>query len=131
MGWEPAETTTVTRWDAEGRPVEWITEREPEWDDAERDIMAALAHIEHERCPRGHDLSLMTEYPPSEWSSRPELADLALRVADIWCIGCHSEQQHHKAAADLNRGLEGTDADEEPGRYSIVTRLKPGDAPTD
>jgi hypothetical protein len=41
----------VTRWDDEGRPAEWVTEVEPEFDVNERDSWYALAELRDAICP--------------------------------------------------------------------------------
>lgn len=42
---------TVTRWDDAGRPAEWVTEVEAEFDANERDSWYALAEHEQAICP--------------------------------------------------------------------------------
>lgn len=122
LGWEPTESTEVTAWDAEGRPTAWVTTREPEWDDDERDIMLALHDLRAETCPRGHELKYMTDQSPSDLlgvgSGIP-----ALQVEDVWCHACRAEDLHSKAHGPLDEALADTPIDESPGRYSIVRAL--------
>lgn len=42
---------TVTAWDDQGRPLSWVTETEPEYDDDERDGWVALRQYEQTICP--------------------------------------------------------------------------------
>jgi hypothetical protein len=49
-GWEPAETTEYEYGDG-GRLVRSVTVREPEWSDADRAWMTALAAYRATRCP--------------------------------------------------------------------------------
>ena len=122
MGWEPTETTTVTGWDDEGRPTEWVTRHEPEWDDDERDIMLALHELRRAQCPRGHALEHMTDQSPSDLLEAG--ADLpGLRVEDVWCLACRAEDLHSRAHESLDKGLHDTPLDEAPGRYSITRKL--------
>lgn len=41
----------MTRWDDEGRPAEWVTETEPEFDVNERDSWDALTEYRNAVCP--------------------------------------------------------------------------------
>lgn len=66
-GWEPKRTTTVTEWDAEGRPTQWVTEIEPEFDANERDNWYALAEWEDALCVQCGQLRSICEDPEQAW----------------------------------------------------------------
>lgn len=40
----------MTGWDAEGRPAEWVTTTEPEWDAEDRAIIFALLDLKADIC---------------------------------------------------------------------------------
>lgn len=121
-GWEPRETTRVTARDAEGRPAEWMTTREPEWDDDERDIMRARAHIEAHRCSQcGGDLDeYLTDQPP--------IADdpgYGFSVGPVWCRRCVAMARWKRGHEKADKQAEGTDLDEMPEVRRLVAIKKP------
>lgn len=65
-GWEPKRTTKVTRWE-NGKPAEWVTEVEPEFDVNERDSWQALAEYEDALCPQCGELRSVCEDPSQDW----------------------------------------------------------------
>lgn len=101
-------------------PAEWVSE--PEWDDAEQDIMRAFWAIEKERCPRGHPLELLTDKSPAEEFGEDVDAP-GIRVMDVWCRACRAMDIHEKAHQSADEKLAGTDFDEAPGRYSIARQI--------
>lgn len=113
----------MTRWDDEGRPVEWVTTTEPEWDDDEREIMLALSMLKADECPRGHSLKYMTDKSPSDLLESGAQQDYMLRVSDLWCSACRAEDRHREAHTAFDKGLAGTDLAEAPGRYSVVREV--------
>jgi hypothetical protein len=49
-GWEPRQITKVLAYDEQGRPAQWETRTEPEWDGRERSLVLALAYWEAGLC---------------------------------------------------------------------------------
>jgi hypothetical protein len=68
MGWEPRRTTTVTAWTEDGRPSQWVTETEPEFDVNERDNWDAWDEYQDSLCPQCHQLRAVCEDPDQQWS---------------------------------------------------------------
>jgi len=53
----------VTRWDDQGRPAEWVTESEPEFDANERDSWYAKAEYDLAICPSCGDFRAICSTP--------------------------------------------------------------------
>lgn len=85
--------------------------------------MLGLRKLRDEACPRGHSLEYMTDKSPSELLEANASHDHIFRAEDVWCMACRAEDLHHRAHADLDKGLAGTSMDEAPGRYSIVRKI--------
>lgn len=104
----------------------WVTEREPEWDDDERDIMVALHIIQQDRCPRGHPLEMMTDQSPADQLEAGSPIDTT--VTDVWCMACRAQDLHQAELVEWDKKLHDTPLDEAPGRYSIAHRADPPNA---
>lgn len=124
-GWEPRETTRVTVRDDEGRPTEWVTTREPEWDDDERDIMRARQHIEAHRCSQcGGDLDeFLTDEPPVI-----DNPGYGFSVGSVWCRKCVAMAKWRRMHKKTDERNEDTDLDEFPEVRRLVAVRK--DIPT-
>lgn len=66
-GWEAKRTTTVTAWTEDGRPAQWVTETEPEYDVNERDNWHALAEYRDALCPQCKRLRSVCENDDQPW----------------------------------------------------------------
>lgn len=60
LGWEPRQIHTYT-YDESGRLTSTVVETEPEWDDAEREKMLALAEFEASVCKCGYPRDQVTD----------------------------------------------------------------------
>lgn len=57
----------MTKWH-KGKPAEWVTEVEPEYDVNERDNWQALAEYEEALCPQCNRLRVVCEDPKQQWA---------------------------------------------------------------
>lgn len=69
LGWEPTEYHDH-EYDAAGRLLRTVVTREPEWDDYEREKLAALVQYEAEICACGLHESVADEDPDLELTPR-------------------------------------------------------------
>ena len=122
LGWEPSTTTRVTERDEHGRPSAWVSTPEPEWDDDERDIMAALHVLRQDQCPHGHALEYMTDQSPAD-EIEGDGPGYGMRVTDVWCRACRALDAQTAAHRKHDQALSGTPLDEAPGRYMIVQQI--------
>lgn len=67
QGWEPKRRTTVTERDEDGRPAQWVTEVEAEFDVNERDSWYALDEWESEVCGQCGQLRSVCSDPETPW----------------------------------------------------------------
>lgn len=101
-GWEPAEHTKIIKRDAEGRPAEMITTRDPEWSLEDRVMVDAVLAYEADLCPGcGQPLSESLHVQGNE--------EKKYRAGYSVCMGCvaRSRAQHKQHVADephLKRG---------------------------
>ncbi|RCK68264.1 hypothetical protein DT076_16580 [Desertihabitans brevis] len=93
-GWEPRQRTTVTSWDDEGRPTEWVTTREPEYNADDLAWFHALAEYEADLHTCGRPLS---ESLKREGHTGPKYV-----VGEAICRACMALDSHlaKRAAAD-------------------------------
>jgi hypothetical protein len=66
-GWEPKRRTTVTEWTEDGRPAQWVTETEPEFDTIERQGWEQLDEYRGALCRSCGNLKSVCSDPTTPW----------------------------------------------------------------
>ncbi|GGM27187.1 hypothetical protein GCM10011608_09960 [Micromonospora sonchi] len=104
-GWEPREYTEVTAWDEQGRPLRWITRREPEWDPRERGWMLALDWHESSLCRKcGQPLAECTD--PANDPDNPASERMYVAEPPTECFSCKvlvkADEKWHKDSPETS-----------------------------
>ena len=103
-GWEPAEVTTVTAFDDQGRPAKWVTRREAEWDRGERAWMLGLDYYEATLCRKcGHALHESTD--PEHDPDNPAASHRYQAEDPTECFACKTLMRSEKKWAKDNPDL--------------------------
>lgn len=93
----------MTGWDAQGRPLQWTTVAETEWDRRERSLMLALAFHEAGLCQRcGQHLSHSMD--PNTDPDRPEATQQWIAVGPDECHSCKVLVRAEQALANDKDG---------------------------
>lgn len=104
-GWEPKQTSTVTAWDEQGRPTQWTTVTEPEWDRRERSLMLALNHYEAGLCRRcGQHLAHAMD--PNTDPDNPEASQRWIADGPDECHSCKSLVRAERQLGDEEGGQD-------------------------
>lgn len=96
----------MTVWTPDGRPAQWATETEPEWDHRQRSLMLALDMWEAGLCRRCHEhVELSTDPdtdPDSPWATRAWVAEDPTE-----CFSCKALTRSERKWSDPKTDTEG------------------------